>query len=32
LIDIPLGDVGIEVRALDETQEELVNNLKMGPG
>lgn len=32
MIDEGFGDVGIEVRRFDETQEEFVNNLQMRPG
>jgi hypothetical protein len=32
LIDIALRDVGIEVGTLDEAQEELVDDLEVGPG
>ncbi len=31
LIDIPLSEVGVEVGALDETKEEFINNLEVGP-
>jgi hypothetical protein len=32
LVDVPLGHVGVEVGALDESEEELVHDLEMGPG
>ena len=31
LINVSLGKVGVEIRALDETQEEFVDNLEMWP-
>jgi hypothetical protein len=31
LINVPLGDVGVEVGALDEAEEELVDDLEVGP-
>lgn len=31
LIDVALGEVGIEIRAFDETEEKLVNDLEVGP-
>lgn len=31
LVDVPLGDVGVEVGALDEPQEELVDDLEVRP-
>lgn len=31
MVDIPLGNVGVKVGALDEAEEELIDNLKMGP-
>lgn len=32
LVDISLGEVGIEIRAFHESQEELVNDLEVRPG
>lgn len=32
LIDVPLGEVGIEVGALYKSEEELVDDLEVGPG
>ena len=32
MIDIPLGDVRIKIRAFDKPQKELVNDLEMWPG
>lgn len=31
LVDVPLGDVGVEIGAFDKPQEELVHDLKMRP-
>jgi len=32
LIDVPFCEVGVKVRAFDKSKEELVDDLKMGPG
>jgi hypothetical protein len=31
MVDVRLGDVGVEILTLDEAQEELINDLDMGP-
>ena len=32
MVDIPLGNIRVEIRAFDEPQEELVDDLEVRPG